>query len=43
VYVVHAGKNVNAIAWFLVRGGFFFRKRDKEVLVNEIIRKFGIS
>jgi hypothetical protein len=29
MYIVHAGENVNAIAWFWVGGGFFFGKKGR--------------
>jgi hypothetical protein len=34
-------KNVNAITWSLVGGGFFFGKRVVEILVHIIILKLG--
>jgi hypothetical protein len=41
VYIAHAGKNVNAIAWSLIGGGFFFGKRVEGILVNKIIMTLG--
>jgi hypothetical protein len=41
VYIVHAGKIVNAIAWSLVGEGFFVGKRVEGILVHKIIVKLG--
>jgi hypothetical protein len=42
VYIVYAGKNVNAIAWSLVGVEFFFGKKGPREYCTEIIMKLRL-